>query len=203
MNPNIKNLIELYKSVDHNQLFHEYHDELQSIVNGYLALKDFVDIEGNFTENADFRSKYSYFYGMNRFASRQDYQDRYFNAMKNAYLEPNNIVLKDLLLSLENVVAGKARIEMSFVSKLMNFVDESKYPIFDSGIRAAFGFIIPVGREEKLVYYPQMYKTIIEGYDHLSSHPSIDKFRSEFNCPSLSNYRVLDIIVITIARHKK
>ena len=59
MNPNIKNLIELYKSVDHSQLFHEYHDELQSIVNGYLALKNYVDIEGNFTVNADFRRKYS------------------------------------------------------------------------------------------------------------------------------------------------
>jgi len=200
MEDNITNLINLFNGVDHLHLFEEYHDTIQPIVNQYLHLKQFAQNCPNFAADPVFRKEYCYFYGMSRYAS-QEYQDLYFNTMRECFANPAIISLPVLLRDLRNTHTIRPRIEMSFVSKLMNFVDEVHYPIYDKGIREAFGFRVPLEQNAKMDYYPRMYQAIIEAYSRLSNHPSISAFRTTFNCEGLSSFRVLDIIIISIVRY--
>lgn len=121
--------------------------------------------------------------------------------MRECFANPAIISLPVLLRELRNTHTPRPRIEMSFVSKLMNFVDDVHYPIYDKGIREAFGFRIPSEQNAKMDYYPLMYQAIIEAYSRLSNHPSISAFRTSFNDEGLSSFRILDIIIISIVRN--
>ena len=111
MEDNITNLINLFNSVDHIHLFEEYHDTIQPIVNQYLHLKQFAQDCPNFADDPDFRRKYCYFYGMSRYASTE-YQDLYFNKMKEIFADPAKISLPVLLRELRNTHTPRPRIEM-------------------------------------------------------------------------------------------
>ena len=201
MEENINQLIQLFQGADISHLLEEHHDEIQPIVERYLSLKAMAGNMGpEVTSDPVFRHNYCYFYGMSRYTD-QNYRNIYFETMRRCMEHPDQIDLTQLLQSLRNTFANKVRIEMSFVSKMMNFVDDNRYPIYDSGIREAFGFRIPSGVVAKMAYYPEMYNAIIAAYEALSNHPSIDFFRQSFNCPDLPAFRILDFINISIIRN--
>lgn len=99
----------------------------------------------------------------------------------------------------QDLCNGEKSLQFSFVTKMLNLADDARYPIYDSMVARVFGFRELVGtREEKLETYRKWYRQIIDTYRELQEDTQIQgvlaKFRIIFQCPDLSDFRVLDII---------
>ncbi len=81
----------------------------------------------------------------------------------------------------------------SFTTKMLNLLDDTTYPIYDSQV--AIVFQRPFTLEEtRLDHQCSIYQDILDTYRQLKMHPAIEMFRTHFNCPQLGYMKILDTI---------
>lgn len=143
-----------------------------------------------------FRESFYNFYGIGRFVSKQFANDFY-----NKLVEVRNFEEYDarkLVAELKDVENGK--LQFSFITKLLNIMDDSKYPIYDSYVAKAFGlnYIQKDTDEERIEQYIYYYTLITKTYEALLTkhQDKITQFKEVFkNSTHLSDMRIIDMIV--------
>ena len=153
----------------------------------YSALK--VEFErGPILNNQPFRRSFAYFYGM-RYVS---------TAAKNAFFQKmdelrNNRANLSARQITENLSRAMGRNEFSFVTKMLNMLDDETYPIYDSQVGVVFQKpFLP--DETRLDHQASVYGDIVDTYQALRQHEIIDAFRETYHCPSIGSFKVLDAI---------
>lgn len=90
----------------------------------------------------------------------------------------------------------------SFVTKMLNLLDDTSYPIYDS--KVANVFQRPFAPDEShLDHQCLIYQDIIDTYRQLEEHPAIELFKTHFNCPQLGYMKILDSIFWRLGRMKE
>lgn len=186
-------------------LFKENFSEIDRAVKGYESLKEVYSQKNHkLSENRDFQKKFTSFYVM-RYVS-QKFRTNFFVKMdeiKNC--KPTK--LDDAIEITRDLCKGEKSLQFSFVTKMLNLADDTQYPIYDSMVAKVFGFKELSGdREQKLETYKERYQKIFATYSELQKDTLIQKvltkFRTKFQCPNLSDFRVLDFICWQLGKLK-
>jgi len=184
----------LLKEQADEKFFKQHYISFNRAVSTYGALKkiyDDTDVELEFYEG--FRNSFFRFYGIGRFVS-DSFRENYYNKL----LDLRRAKVKECdIKALTNELKDeeKNKIQFSFTTKLLNIIDDEKYPIYDSNVARAFGFFSVYGDIEQ---YLEKYNIITETYQSLLEDciDIIGNFRKTFpQASNLSNMRILDIIV--------
>lgn len=185
-------------------LFKENFSELNRAVAGYESLKEVYSQQNHkLSENRDFQKKFTSFYVM-RYVS-QTFRTNFFVKMdeirNSKQTELNAIEI------MRNLCNGEKSLQFSFITKMLNLADDTRYPIYDSMVAKVFGFKELSGaREQKLEEYKERYQKILATYSELQKDTLIQKvltkFRTKFQCPNLSDFRVLDFICWQLGKLK-
>ncbi len=175
----------------------------------YLILKKaYNNKTQDFTD--DFKKVFSAFYGI-RFAS-EDFRTAYFDKMQ----ELRNHRTGDVnVAQLTNELIDKwskgkkgeivEKVQFSFVTKLLNIMNDREYPIYDSNIIAVFGFKAkdkPKGSDSKakIEKYVKLYDEIREVSQKLVKDygDKIKLFRENIchaDNEELSDLRIIDLLI--------
>ena len=151
----------------------------------YRLVRHLFDQNPNVEENIEFRWAYAAFYGLNHY-KRSDLPT-YFQVLHLHYL------LKDSSMDINEIVKELKTKKQHYVfaSKLMNFVDDSRYPIIDRHISKVFSF-------STLDTYSDRYDCVKEVYVELSTREDIKQVISQYDFGKIGMMKVLDIIVWNI-----
>ena len=194
----VKNLLNEYAN---EAFFKKHFFSFYKAVSTYHVLKN-VWIDKKFDDYKDFREAFFQFYKIIGIYVSEPFKEKYYDKMKE---------LRDLgkteisVVELANDLKDNNKIQFSFATKLLNIVDDEKYPIYDSYVVKAFGFPIKYG---SLKQYSENYKIITETYKSLlldyECKKMIETFRKMFPLSEkLSNMRILDFIVWKIGEQIK
>ena len=149
----------------------------------------------NPAENALLQWAFSAFYGMTRVSP--DKRFPLFQKMAEIKINSNDLDAKEITESLR---LSMEKNYFSFVTKMLNLVDDEKYPIYDSHVAAIFEKPHVRG-EDRLSHQMSVYQDIIELYKNLRDHTVISRFRAQFNCPDMGYMKILDSIFWVIGRN--
>ena len=184
----------LLKERADEQFFRQHYISFNRAVSTYDALKQLYEDTGkelDFYEG--YKSSFFRFYGIGRFVSKS-FREKYYNKLldlrRSKVKECDIAVLTKELIDEEN-----NKIQFSFTTKLLNIIDDEKYPIYDSNVAKAFGFSSAYG---DITQYIEQYNKITETYKSLLEDYMniIGNFRGIFpQSNNLSNMRILDIII--------
>jgi hypothetical protein len=185
----------LVKNGVSKEYFEKHYVGISVTVNTYRALKKvFLESKINLNENDDFMTNFSWFYGIGRFVS-PSFRNNYFGVMqelrhKTEY-SPRKLAAR---------IKDGNKYQFSFTTKMLNMMNDAKYPIYDSNVAAALG-LSSYWSESKdtLDSYIEAYEIITDTYTELlpTCAGLIRDFREVFCVPSteVSDMRILDIIV--------
>ena len=144
--------------------------------------------EGPVTENPVVCRRFASFYGM-RFVSVAG-KRTFFQKME--LLRNNHDGLDARLLTVE-LKPEMGQYQFSFVTKMLNLLDDETYPVYDSQIATVFQ--IPfVPDETRLDRQEAIYRDVTDTYTALREHAAITDFRTRFNCPEMGTMKVLDAL---------
>lgn len=172
---------------------------IQTTISTYLVLKEAYNKFGVFYY-ADFIKSFSQFYGIKRFVD-DDFIMKYFKKMEDLRGREEYDVMK-----LTNELID-SKIQFSFATKMLNIMNDKKYPIYDSNVVKSFGIYTIDSKilVDKVEDYVSNYTIIENVYNELLiKHQNLIKdFRSFFKCTSddLSDMRIIDIIVWKIGEN--
>ncbi len=159
--------------------------EIQKSIAIYNLLKELYKRNNDVSSNIEFQWAYKAYYGLVHY-SKIDLPTYFqvFQQYLNDRDKPLDIcdVIKELHTEKKNV---------SFSSKMMNFVDDTKYPIIDSRISKVFGFYNYENISEK-------YQLIKDVYTTLATNRVIVEFVRKFEFEGIGLMKQLDIIVWNI-----
>ena len=153
----------------------------------YSFLKNEFE-KGDIRSNLLFQWSFSSFYGMGIVSSEaKEAFFRKMESLRDTYTGQNaRSVAEDLRPAM-----GKSN--FSFVTKMLNLISDSEYPIFDKNV--AMVFQKPFDTDEtRLDHQDSVYQDIIDTYKSLQHHPVIEDFRTRFCCPEMGYMKVLDTI---------
>lgn len=191
-----KRVENLLKRVD-SEFLEKHYISLNRAVSIYSSLR-YVYNDKNRELNfyVGFVEAFFKFYGIGRFVSDKFKMDFYEKLENVRYQEEYD--LEKLVRELKD--EEKEKFQFSFVTKLLNIMNDSKYPIYDSYVVKAFGlYYIPQRTdEEKIKQYMDHYKIITNVYDVLITENAdkIKLFKRIFNTSEqLSDMRILDLII--------
>lgn len=143
---------------------------------------------GPVTQNPDFQKRFANFYRM-RFVSAAGIT-AFFRKME---LLRNNHDDLDARLLTEELQPEMGQYPFSFVTKMLNMLDDETYPIYDSQIGTVFQ--IPfIPEETRLEQQESVYRDVTDTYNALREHPAIADFRARFGCPEMGTMKVLDAL---------
>lgn len=146
-------------------------------------------LKGDIRSNPLFKWAFTSFYGMG-FISLEG-RDSFFSKMES--LRNNHSNLDARLLTEElNPIMGKNY--FSFVTKMLNILDDTNYPIYDKMIGIVFQKPFGINENTTLDHQSSIYPDIIDTYRSLENHPIVQHFRSRFRCPAMGYMKVLDSI---------
>ena len=143
---------------------------------------------GPVTENPAFCSRFASFYGM-RFVSAAG-KHAFFQKMEQ--LRQHHDGLDPRLLT-EELQPEMGKYHFSFVTKMLNLLDDETYPIYDSQIATVFQKPFTPD-ESRLDHQESIYRDVIDTYQSLLHHPVVEAFRTRFNCPDMGTMKVLDAL---------
>ncbi len=173
--------------------FRTYHVGIQTTISTYVFLKNTYHNKG-VEFFGDFKKEFSQFYGIKRFV-KDDFKSRYYKKMDELRGKQEYDVKE---LTKELIQEGN--VQFSFVTKLLNIMNDKKYPIYDGNIAKAFGIYITddkskdVKIDDYIAYYTMIGQVYIELL--LKHKKKIEDFREVFNyTDDLSDLRIIDIIV--------
>ncbi len=174
---------------------------ISSTLSTYLILKRAYHEKGVKTYG-DFMNAFSLFYGIKRFVS-DEFMEKYFNKME----ELRNMDTCDIRDLTEYLVDSNVRgrnkqktekVQFSFVTKLLNIMNDAKYPIYDWNVVTIFKFTSPCQPDikDKIDKYVKLYEIIQEVYKEvlIVYADKIASFRKVFDCNDVTDLRVVDII---------
>ena len=183
------------------EYFQKHFISFNRSVSTYYALKFIYEDKSKELEYYEgFQSAFFRFYGIGRFTS-DGFDEKFYNELKQlrgTKLYYSRKLTEELTKKLSDNEKGK--IQFSFVTKLLNIINDEEYPIYDSNVMAAFGFFRGnnKSRKDKLVDYLEQYEAIRNTYNELldDCKDIIGNFKQKFpQSNSLSDMRILDIIV--------
>lgn len=129
--------------------------------------------------------------------------EKYFNKME-TLRNTDTYDIRDLT---EYLVDSNARdrnkqktekVQFSFVTKLLNIMNDAKYPIYDLNVATVFGFAVPYQPDikDKIDKYVELYEIIQRVYEEvlIVYADRIASFRKMFDCVDVTDLRVVDII---------
>lgn len=187
---------ELSKAKD-GSFFREHYISLKITISTYLILKNALHHHGANHFN-DFKHQFASFYGMHRFTKGGNFYEQFFQKMEQMEKGTKYDVSK---LAEELFDEEDSKIQFSFMTKLLNILNEYEYPIYDSNVANVFGIYPPANKErnERIRKYIANYTIIIETYEKLISQHTelILQFRDYFKVTNeeLSDLRIMDFII--------
>lgn len=191
-----KNRIDELLTKHANQDFFKKHFiGLNNTVQRYCTLKQaFKDTSKSLKDYEGFEKEFSQFYGIQRFVS-DEFIENYYNTMSELR-EKTEYDVKELCEKLKD----GDKLQFSFVTKMLNIMNDSKYPIYDSYVARAFGLYSDTFKgKNKIDNYLACYQIITEVYNELL--PKHGKVISDFRSivaveeNIVPDMRVIDIIV--------
>ena len=199
----------LLKENANMEYFQKHFISFNNSVSTYYSLKYIHEDESKELDYYEgFKSAFFRFYGIGRFTS-DVFEEKFYCELKRLRGKKFNYSRKfteELTEKLSDSEKGK--IQFSFVTKLLNIINDEEYPIYDSNVMAAFGFFRGNNKstDDKLAEYIEQYEVIRNIYDGLLDNCKniIGNFRQIFpQSGNLSNMRILDIIVWKIGEEIK
>lgn len=197
-------VIGLFNEKVNDEFFRKNYIGIYSTLSSYLIMKKAYHAEGVY-HYGDFQNAFSQFYGIKRFVSEKFMND-YYGKLHHLKGQSTCIV-KDLTKELiDKEAKGKnnetvEKVQFSFVTKLLNIMNDAEYPIYDLNVATAFGFSAPYSQDVdvKIDKYVELYDTIKDAYKEIidTQHEKIDSFRKVFNCTNdadVTDMRIVDII---------
>lgn len=184
----------LLSEVANNTFFNENFVSIHVTTATYLILKK--SYERQSTVNNDFKKHFSQFYGLGRFVDA-DFIDVYFEKMNKL----RGLLEYDISNLCYELIDSKGRVQFSFATKMLNLMNDEKYPIYDANIAKTFNINQRDSKntDEKITNYVNTYWLIKDVYSEiLPRHTkTIYKFREVFDYSEveLSDLRIMDIIV--------
>ena len=144
--------------------------------------------KGDVSRNPLFQWAFSSFYGMGIVPSEG--KEAFFSKMESLRNRDNDMDARRLA---EEPKPETGEDYFSFVTKMLNLLDDNKFPIYDSQI--ALVFQKPFTPEEtRLDHQVSIYRDVIDTYRSLENHPVIERFRSLYDCPGMGYMKVLDAL---------
>lgn len=197
-------VVALFNERVNDEFFRKNYIGIYSTLSSYLIMKKAYHEKGVYYYE-DFQNAFSQFYGIRRFVSAK-FMKEYYEKLNNLKCQTVCMV-KDLTKELiDKGAKGKnnekvEKVQFSFVTKLLNIMNDAEYPIYDLNVATVFGFSAPYSQDVdvKIGKYVELYDTIKDAYKEIieTQHGKIDTFRKVFNCiddASVTDMRVVDII---------
>ncbi len=144
--------------------------------------------KGDVCSNLFFQWSFSSFYGMGIVPFEA--KDAFFSKMESLRggsdrLDPRTIT--------EELQPAMGKNNFSFVTKMLNLLSDTEYPIYDKYVGVVFQK--PFTPEEKrLDHQESVYMDIIDTYRSLENHLVIEAFQSRHGCFGMGYMKVLDSI---------
>jgi len=187
------------------EYFQKHFISFNRSVSTYYALKYIYDDKSKGLEYYEgFKSSFFRFYGIGRFTSDVFNENFYreLEQLRGTKLKYSKEFIEELTEKLSDNDKGK--IQFSFVTKLLNIINDEEYPIYDSNVvMATFGRANNKSTDDKIGNYIEQYEVIRNIYNELLDDYKniIGNFRKIFTqSANLSNMRILDIIVWKIGK---
>lgn len=144
--------------------------------------------KGDIRSNPLFKWAFTSFYGMGIVPSEG--KEAFFSKMESLKNCDNGLDARQLTQGLKPEM-GKNY--FSFVTKMLNLVDDNKFPIYDSQIALIFQKPFSPA-ETRLDHQSSIYRDVIDTYCSIESHPVIERFRNLYGCPGMGYMKVLDAL---------
>lgn len=190
-----KRVDEIFVKTVNEHFFRENYAGIHITATTYLILKKLYNENGVYYFK-DFKKEFSRFYGIKRFVD-DNFIDTYYMKMDELKGEKEYNVKK---LANELIDSDK-KVQFSFATKMLNIMNDEKYPIYDSNVAKAFMINTTDSKniEVKIDDYVANYMIIEKVYTEMISKHSqtINDFRDTFKYTKseLSDMRIIDIIV--------
>lgn len=182
------------KTSDVDSFFKMHETTLKTIVEVFKFLKQRLK-ETNPSNDALFQWAFSAFYGMSFIPRSQRHP--LFKKMQEIKDDCYDLNAKEIT---ENLAPLMGKKYFSFVTKMLNLIDDEKYPIYDSNVGLVFeNKHKPCGKN----YRMSVYQDIIDTYNQLKDKPIVDEFKSYFSCPDIGYMKILDSIFWIIGKDMK
>lgn len=172
--------------------------EIAKAAKTYRSLKEtYENGTIDLSKDEQFKKTFKTYYGLNRVIDA-DFEAKYFAEMQKMRGQKNVTVdLKEII----EEVCGKGKTHFSFITKLLNIYDDSKYIIYDSKVAFIFGFdgLLSATRKYKLIELDDRYQTIAKVYADLLKDEKVKAALREFkrnftDAENFSDMRILDIL---------
>ena len=154
----------------------------------YSFLKDEFR-KGDIRSNSLFQWAFSSFYGM-RIVPAEG-KEAFFSKMES--LRNNHLGLDARRLT-EELMPFMGKNYFSFVTRMLNILDDTNYPIYDEHVGIVFQKPFTLDEDTRLDHQSSVYPDIIDTYRSLENHPIVEHFRNRFHCPEMGYMKVLDTI---------
>jgi hypothetical protein len=190
-----KRINEIFTNTVNEHFFRENYTGILITATTYLILKKSYNENGVYYFK-DFKKEFSKFYGIKRFVD-DNFIDTYYMKM-DEFKGENECNVKKLA---KELIDSGNKVQFSFATKMLNIMNDEKYPIYDSNVAKAFGIYTTDCKniEDKIEDYVTNYMVIGEVYNEMISKHSqtINDFRETFKYTKseLSDMRIIDIIV--------
>lgn len=179
---------------DPNSFFKKHETTLKTNVEVFKFLKQRLK-ETNPSNDVLFQWVFSAFYGM-PYISRHK-RPPFFEKMQEINDNCDDLNAQEIT---ENLAPLMGKKYFSFVTKMLNLIDDEKYPIYDSNVGLVFEKKHkPCGKN----YQMSVYQDIIDTYNQLKDKPIVDEFKSYFSCPDIGYMKILDSIFWIIGKDMK
>lgn len=195
--------------------FERNYTEMKYTVVGYEFLKDMYNRAGHSLQtDYYFRYIFGLFYAMNPFFVTKNFMDAFYRKMDEIRgmdsVEDLDAVeiAAELYEKTSDDNAKRKSFQFSFVTKMLNLADDTKYPIYDSKVALVLKLgSLPQELDGKKKAYGEWYDTIKKTYDALLRNEAVRKiialFKETFDCAGMSDLRALDIIVWEMGKNQE
>ena len=140
-----------------------------------------------------FQRSFCYFYGM-RVVSRAR-RIPFFQRMEQLKHERPLDVDAQTITSELRPAMGKNY--FSFVTKMLDMLEDETYPIYDSNVCKVFRGIALYGLENQ----SEVYTDILDTYRYLRNHEVLNRFRQVIDCNNVGYMKILDAIFLIIGKN--
>lgn len=150
--------------------------------------------KGDITSNRLFQWVFIAFYGMRVVPERG--KIAFFERMEELRNNHSNLNAREVT---EGLTPLMGKNYFSFATKMLNLLDDTTYPIYDSQVATVFQRPF-TPEESRLDHQCLIYQDVIDTYRQLKEHPAIELFKTHFNCPQLGYMKILDSIFWRLGR---
>lgn len=148
----------------------------------YRLIRELYEKNTNIIENDAFMWAYSAYYGL---ASHYKKDDRlqYFLTLQKYFTYQKTILVDEIVKELKT-----EKNQYVFATKLMNFIDDDKYPIIDRKVAVVFGFSVTDSFDTRISQIKRI-------YDNLLNNSFFCDILKKNNFDGVGKMKQVDIII--------